>query len=206
MADTLTPAQEAKLNEYREQWLKVGLCADPADRPRAEEHITALYRSISLPQPITCWVDGPLQANVFINLLNLTEDLWGKVFEDVLKPAGMGKLRKKAVSLLGDNDPLWLEFNTLLSAALVENVRIGLGDKYVTINPALTTNLTSFLRLTLTPLLGEADYQSLAETFRVVAMKALVGPWRYCDGLFWGNWDSNWCAYHLFARDVIKAD
>ena len=34
--DSLTPEQEARIPEIREQWIKIGLCTDPVDFEEAK--------------------------------------------------------------------------------------------------------------------------------------------------------------------------
>ena len=46
LISNLTPDQEARLEAFREEWLAIGVCTDPADRPRAEAAIAALYREL----------------------------------------------------------------------------------------------------------------------------------------------------------------
>ncbi|TPQ16449.1 hypothetical protein FGD71_041870 [Streptomyces sporangiiformans] len=45
-----------------EDWLKYGLSVRPADRPRAEAAVTALYRLIGAPPPDFVWVPSPAAA------------------------------------------------------------------------------------------------------------------------------------------------
>jgi hypothetical protein len=49
--ETLTPEQIARFAEFRERWTQIGLCTDPADRPRAEEAIREMYRQADLESP-----------------------------------------------------------------------------------------------------------------------------------------------------------
>ena len=86
----LTTSQESRLVEYREEWLAIGRSTEPADRPKAEAAIGALYALIGEAPPYFWWVDGPavgslvktifrdnLGANLGANLRdNLVANLW----------------------------------------------------------------------------------------------------------------------------------
>ena len=59
--DKLTAEQEARFGEFVERWTAIGLCTDPADRPRAEEAIREAYKmgGRELPEKIV-WCGSPL--------------------------------------------------------------------------------------------------------------------------------------------------
>src|SRR3989304_3327522 len=59
--DKLTPEQEARLGEWRDKWIKIGLCCEPADRKLAEAALAACYRHTKLEPPKAyVWVQSPL--------------------------------------------------------------------------------------------------------------------------------------------------
>ena len=51
-----------RATEIRSEWLTVGLCTDPADRPTAEQAITEIYARHRRPRPEFRWVDSPYAA------------------------------------------------------------------------------------------------------------------------------------------------
>jgi hypothetical protein len=58
---SLTDEQEARFGEFVERWTRIGLCTDPADRPRAEAAIRDMYRQGGLEPPTTIvWCGSPL--------------------------------------------------------------------------------------------------------------------------------------------------
>jgi hypothetical protein len=58
---SLTDEQEARIGEFVERWTRIGLCTDPADRPRAEAAIRDMYRQGGLEPPTTIvWCGSPL--------------------------------------------------------------------------------------------------------------------------------------------------
>lgn len=49
--DALTPEQEARIPEWRDKWIKIGLCTEPADWKAFDEAIYECYRLTSLAPP-----------------------------------------------------------------------------------------------------------------------------------------------------------
>ena len=63
--EKLTPKQIARFPEFRERWTKIGLCTDPADRPRAEAAIHESYRAAGLQPPRKIvWCGSPLSQGL----------------------------------------------------------------------------------------------------------------------------------------------
>lgn len=61
MIESLTDAQRAKFPAYVREWTDIGLCTDPADRPRAEKAVNSMYEcgGIKPPKRIV-WCASPL--------------------------------------------------------------------------------------------------------------------------------------------------
>ena len=57
--ETLAPDQIARFPEFVDDWTKVGLCADPADRPRAEAALRWMYANSKLQTPQIVWCGSP---------------------------------------------------------------------------------------------------------------------------------------------------
>ena len=62
MIESLTPDQTAQLRAWRAEWQQVVCNASPADRPRVEAAISALYEDIGEPPPSFVWVESPPAA------------------------------------------------------------------------------------------------------------------------------------------------
>jgi len=60
---SLTPAQEARFQEWADRWIAIGLSTEPADFQRAEEGVRGCYRAASLPEPrVVLHFGSPLSA------------------------------------------------------------------------------------------------------------------------------------------------
>ena len=51
MLKELTPEQEARLPEFRDKWLKIGLCTDPIDFEKAKAAVSLAYECADLKPP-----------------------------------------------------------------------------------------------------------------------------------------------------------
>ena len=65
----LTAAQEARLIEFREEWLQVGLCCDPADFATGDEVIRGFYARLGKPSPIILHFSSPAMCELAVNFV-----------------------------------------------------------------------------------------------------------------------------------------
>ena len=56
----LTDKQLARFPEFVDKWTRIGLSTEPADRPRAEAAILAMYKQAGLPKPEIVWCGSPM--------------------------------------------------------------------------------------------------------------------------------------------------
>lgn len=79
--ESLTDEQKALLPVYRDKWMKIGLCTEPADRPRAERAIRQMYTAAALnPPKQILWVTSPL-AGAIVSAILKDESFWRRVSE-----------------------------------------------------------------------------------------------------------------------------
>ena len=65
MLEKLTPEQEARLPEIRDEWLNIGLSCEPTDREAAEAGVRLAYERAGLEPPkIVIWLDNPLHGAI----------------------------------------------------------------------------------------------------------------------------------------------
>ncbi len=65
----LTQEQEARLIEFREEWLKVGLCCEPADFETGDQIIRGFYSRIGKPAPIILHFSSPAMCELAVNVV-----------------------------------------------------------------------------------------------------------------------------------------
>lgn len=91
--EELTPEQTKQLDEYYEKWLKIGLCTDSADKPRAEKAIKRMYEILKVDAPEFVWVASPAAAEDYIN-----------------EQTGKPKTNYNGTSFWGSQDSYWIAY------------------------------------------------------------------------------------------------
>lgn len=72
--DTWGPEQEAQVAAASDEWLRIALATDPADRPAAEEAVRRAYRASGLSAPAQMiWLGSPLAGAIAAAILSITE-------------------------------------------------------------------------------------------------------------------------------------
>ena len=72
--EKLTQAQIDQFPRFVEEWTKIGLCTDPADRPRAEAAIKWMYAQANLAEPKIVWTGSPLSSGLTRMIVTSDED------------------------------------------------------------------------------------------------------------------------------------
>lgn len=108
MIDKLTPEQEAKIPEYIEEYMRIGLSTDPCDRTKAEEAIVRSYSYLNLPPPKFHWVDSPFAGAKLAAQIN-------KGDEDVTKEE-ISEMASKAS--YGSFEAYWVAFYAFIAEQL----------------------------------------------------------------------------------------
>ena len=89
--EQLTAQQEALLPVIRDEWLRVGICTDRADRAAAEAGVAAAYRAAGLEPPrFVMWLGSPMAGCIGAALLagpgawwQFDDDVWDYVWVQV---------------------------------------------------------------------------------------------------------------------------
>src|SRR5258708_4358021 len=58
----LTAAEQARILEFREKWIRIGLSTTPLDHQRAEGALRRLYAASGLARPSIVWAPCPMTA------------------------------------------------------------------------------------------------------------------------------------------------
>jgi hypothetical protein len=82
----LTADQEVALAAHYEKWLRTGLSCEPADRPRTEQAITAVYKKMLKAEPPKfLWFSSPAVCQLAMHVLKnlkvpqMEDQLWGQL-------------------------------------------------------------------------------------------------------------------------------
>jgi hypothetical protein len=99
LIESLTEAQIARIPEFVERWTKIGLCTDPADRPRAEAAIREMYRQGGLEPPSRIvWCGSPL-SQWLTQAIMIDCELWDVVADSVWDSVRTGVWHRVLTSL-----------------------------------------------------------------------------------------------------------
>lgn len=103
MLERLTPEQERLLSVVRDEWLRVGLSTEPADRAGAEAGVRLAYQTAGLPSPrAVIWLDSPLL---------------GVVAAVMLEPAGVDQWERARTQLRARaGEQVWARVRALVQA------------------------------------------------------------------------------------------
>ena len=57
--EMLTDFQKSQMKVYRDKWIEIGLCTDPANRKEAEDGVVEMYKIAGLKPPRIIWCGSP---------------------------------------------------------------------------------------------------------------------------------------------------
>ena len=80
--DALTAEQTARLPEWRDRWIRIGLSTEPADRPAAERALVACHGYAGLEAPPIMWVQSPEEMAEAIGT-RVRASVWASVWASV---------------------------------------------------------------------------------------------------------------------------
>jgi hypothetical protein len=76
--ESLTKEQEALIPIVRDEWTKIGLCTEPANRSEAERGVALAYQAAGLlPPKLIIWLDSPFAGTIGACLLTQVRDQVG---------------------------------------------------------------------------------------------------------------------------------
>lgn len=108
MINSLTKEQEAMIPKYLEEYLEIGTCTAPCDRPKAEAAVAAVYAHLKHAPPQFMWRDSPQQGAKLAAQLALDK-------EDVT-PEEIADQRSKCS--FGSFEAYWVSFYAFVSEQL----------------------------------------------------------------------------------------
>jgi hypothetical protein len=186
MITELTPAQERRLVELREEWITLGHATEPGDEKAAEEAMAYFYRTIGQPIPFFFWSDSPLGNVIFPTVLNRERNL-GRNLEQYL----WRSLRQH----LGRNLEQRLERN--LEQRLEQRLERNLEQRLEHhLERNLWQNLERNLWQNLWQNLGRNLRRSLWQNLRRNLGQNLDQHWH------WGAHEASWIVFYSFAQEI----
>ena len=198
--EKLSVEQEARLPEFRKEWLTTGLNTDPCDRQATEKAIKGIYEWCGEKAPEKfIWMDSPLGCQIFLNLFkNCSKtkieetDMWANLRDNLAANLG-----DNLAANLGDKlwAHLWDNLAVNLAAHLEDNLAVNLGDNLaVNLQANLGANLGAKLWANLGAKLGD----KLKNNIKKLDLEYFnIKSWFFGGSLF-----SYWVAWITFAKEI----
>ena len=111
--ETLSAAQQAQMEVYRDKWIAIGLSTAPANRAAAEDGIRRAYAAAGLDAPKIVWCGSPLSQGLTRAIIldkKLIEDLGASVRDSVWDSVWDSVRASVGDSIYGQHDAAWLGF------------------------------------------------------------------------------------------------
>ena len=111
MITKITKEQEAKISDYYQTYLNIGLSTEPCDRPKAEAALIAAHAALNLPpNPTIIWADNPKEgAKIAAQLAAGSEN----VTPDQIK-------EQAYLASYGSFEAYWVSFYSFVSEQLLD--------------------------------------------------------------------------------------
>lgn len=106
----LSDEQSARMAEWRDRWIEIGLSTSPADRPAAEAAIAAMYRRAGLSPPKIVWCGSPLSQGLTRAVILNGASVRASVVDSVWASVGASVGDSVWASVYGQHDAGWLSF------------------------------------------------------------------------------------------------
>ena len=204
----LTPVQEGRLVEFREEWRKVGLCCDPADFETGDDVIRGFYRRLNKPDPIILHFSSPAMCELAVNFVfhvlkdsQLDSQLHSKLDSQLYSQLG-SQLDSQLGSQL--HSELYSQLDSQLYSQLDSQLDSQLGSQlhsqlYSQLGSQLYSQLDSQLRSQLDSQLHSQLYSQLGS--QLYSQLDKLRP--YFLNNRWGS--QHWCAweaFYLFGHEI----
>ena len=109
--ESLTAPQEARISEFRDYWLSVGLSTAPADRTSAQAAVSCAYKEAGLKPPrMWVWLGSPFSGAIGAQYLLLVNN------RDQVRAQVVDQVRAQVV------DQVWAQVGAQVGAQVVDQV------------------------------------------------------------------------------------
>ena len=189
--DSLTDEQIASMAEIRDKWIKIGLCTDKADRPRAEAAIYEMYKKGGLEPPKKIvWCDSPFSQGLTIAILkefSANHHALTSVSDSIKVGVG-ASVRTSVWNSVGNSvrDSVWVSVG--------DSVRVSVGDS---VRDSVRVSVGNSVRESVWNSVGNSVWNSVWNSVRVSVGNSV---W---DSVRDSVWDSVWVSVGNSVRDSV---
>ena len=175
--DALTPDQTARYQEHVDRWTRIGLCTDPADRPRAEDAMRRCYSLAGLVQPQRIvWCESPMSQAITRYIAGAS--VGGSVRVGVWASVGAGVRAS-----------VWASVRASVGAGVGDSAGASVGDS---------------VRAGVLAGVGDSVGDRVGDSVRagvLAGVGASVGD--SVRASVYGSHDAGWLSFYAFFRDVV---
>ena len=189
--DSLTDEQIASMAEIRDKWIKIGLCTDKADRPRAEAAIYEMYKKGGLEPPKKIvWCDSPFSQGLTIAILkefSANHHALTSVSDSIKVGVG-ASVRTSVWNSVGNSvrDSVWVSVG--------DSLRVSVGDS---VRDSVRVSVGNSVRESVWNSVGNSVWNSVWNSVRVSVGNSV---W---DSVRDSVWDSVWDSVGNSVRNSV---
>ena len=189
--DSLTDEQIASMAEIRDKWIKIGLCTDKADRPRAEAAIYEMYKKGGLEPPKKIvWCDSPFSQGLTIAILkefSANHHALTSVSDSIKVGVG-ASVRTSVWNSVGNSvrDSVWVSVG--------DSLRVSVGDS---VRDSVRVSVGNSVQESVWNSVGNSVGNSVRDSVRVSVGNSV---W---DSVRDSVWDSVWVSVGNSVRDSV---
>jgi hypothetical protein len=199
--ERLTDAQKARAAEFRDRWMQIGLCTDPADRPRAEAAIRQIYRLGGLEPPVRIvWCGSPLSQGLTRSIMVANkpiENLWESVGTNVRHHIDWGDANRRSSVSHSIWQSVGDRVEERIRATVRNNVWASVADSAGAI---VKDNVADSVWDSVRASVGDRVWDGIEATARdgvCVGLRASV------EASVYGSHDAAWLAFHHYFYEVL---
>ena len=203
--DALTPDQIARYSEHVDRWTRIGLCTDPADRPRAEDAMRRCYSLAGLVQPQRIvWCESPMSQAITRYIAGAS--VGGSVRVGVWVSVGAGVRASvwdsvRASVRAGVGDSAGASVGDSVRAGVLAGVGDSVGDR-------VGDSVLAGVRASVWDRVGDSVlagvWDRVGDSVRagvLAGVGASVGD--SVRASVYGSHDAGWLSFYAFFRDVV---
>ena len=208
--ESLTPAQIARFPEFIERWTRIGLDTSPADRPRAERAIAAMYAGANLAVPRIVWCGSPISQAITRAIVQKI----GGSKDSVGASVGASVLASVWASVL---DSVWASVLDSVGASVGASVRDSVGASvrssvWASVLDSVGASVRDSVGASVRDSVGASVGASVRDSVGASVRSSVGASVRDSVGASvrdsvgasgFGQHDANWIGFYAFFREVL---
>ena len=202
--EKLTPEQEARFAEFRDKWIRIGLCTDPADRKMAEEGIIEAYRIAGFQPPKIAWCSSPMAMGLTraVVLESMKDKLAGKKIKNSVWDSVGDSVRASVGDSVEDSveDSVWASVRASVGDSVGDSVWASVRDSVrASVWDSVEASVEDSVRASVRASVEDSVWASVRTSVR-----ASVGDsvWASVRDSGYGQHDANWLAFYEYFKEV----